>query len=98
MKFSLAAGIYAYIQAPSMHVAIARTRTFKSGNSQAVRLPRDVAFDEDVELVVVRSGDVVTLYPATLSLPEMIARLRSLPTPPSIEPRDEHEIPERPGL
>ena len=45
-------------------MTIAKTRTFRSGNSEAVRLPKDVAFGEGVELVVVRSGDVVTLYPA----------------------------------
>ena len=56
-------------------MTVARTRTFRSGNSEAVRLPKDVAFGEDVELVIVRSGDVLTLYPATTSIPEMIARL-----------------------
>jgi antitoxin VapB len=78
--------------------AIAKTRTFRSGNSEAVRLPKDVAFGEGVELVVVRSGDVVTLYPAATSIPEMIARLAVLPRPPSIEERDDEELPERPGL
>jgi antitoxin VapB len=79
-------------------MAIARTRTFKSGNSEAIRLPRDVAFGENVELVIVRSGDVMTIYPAATSIPEMVARLRSLPVPPDIEARDEEELPERPGL
>ena len=57
-------------------------------NSQAVRLPKNLAFGEGVELVVVRSGDVVTLYPAATSIPEMITRLEALPRPPSIEERD----------
>jgi antitoxin VapB len=38
---------------------IARTRTFRSGNSEALGLPKDVAYGEDVELVIVRSGDVM---------------------------------------
>ena len=76
----------------------ARTRTFRSGNSQAVRLPKDIAFGEDVELVIVRSGDVLTIYPAATSVPEMIARLDVLPVPPSVETRDEDDLPERPGL
>ncbi len=77
---------------------IAKTRTFRSGNSEAIRLPKSVAFGNDVEIVMVRSGDVLTLYPATTTLPEMIARLEALPSPPSIEVRDEDELPERSGL
>lgn len=77
---------------------VARSRTFRSGNSEALRLPKDVAFGEDVELVMVRSGDVLTVYPAAATIPEMIARLRALPAPPTVERRDVEEIPERPGL
>jgi antitoxin VapB len=77
---------------------IARTRTFRSGNSEALRLPKDVAFGEDVELVIVRSGEVMTIYPAATSLPSMIKRLRALPAPPTIERRDEEELPERDRL
>ena len=79
-------------------MTIAKTRTFRSGNSEAVRLPKDIAFGENVELVVVRSGNVVTLYPAALSVSEMVARLKAMPVPPSIEERDDEELPERPGL
>ena len=77
---------------------VARSRTFRSGNSEAIRLPKDVAFGENVELVMVRSGDVLTVYPAAMTIPEMIARLRALPAPPTVEQRDVDEIPERPGL
>lgn len=77
---------------------VARTRTFKSGNSEAIRLPKDVAFGEDTDLVVVRSGDVMTIYPAATSVAAMIKRLRSLPTPPTIEQRDKEELPERKRL
>ena len=77
---------------------VARSRTFRSGNSEALRLPKDVAFGTDVELVIVRSGDVLTVYPAALTIPEMAARLRALPVPPEIETRDVDELPEREGL
>ena len=63
-------------------MTIAKTRTFRSGNSEAVLLPKDISFGEGVELVIIRSGDVVTLYPAATSIPEMIARLGALPRPP----------------
>jgi antitoxin VapB len=79
-------------------MTVARTRTFRSGNSEAVRLPKDVAFGDDVELVIVRSGDVMTIYPAEMSIAEMVDRLRALPAPPSIERRDDEELPEREGL
>ena len=77
---------------------VARSRTFRSGNSEALRLPKDVAFGADVELVIVRSGDVLTVYPATMTIPEMAARLRALAAPPAVEVRDVEELPERPGL
>lgn len=79
-------------------MSIAKTRTFRSGNSEAIRLPKSVAFGDDVEIIMVRSGDVLTIYPATTTLPEMIARLEALPSPPAIEVRDEDELPERSGL
>ena len=31
-------------------MTVARSRTFRSGNSEAVRLPKDVAYGDDVEL------------------------------------------------
>jgi len=48
--------------------------------------------------VIVRSGDVLTIYPAATTIPEMIARLRALPAPPAVEVREVDELPERPGL
>ena len=79
-------------------MTIARSRTFRSGNSEAVRLPKDVAFGENVDLVIVRSGDVMTIYPAANTIPEMIARLRALPVPHTIEVRDDEDLPERDAL
>ena len=79
-------------------MTVAKVRTFKSGNSEAVRLPKDIAFGEDVELIAVRSGDVLTLYPASMSVAEMVKRLAALPAPPAIEKREDLEFPERVGL
>ncbi len=76
-------------------MGIARSRTFRSGNSEAIRLPRDVAYGEDIELVLVRSGDVMTIYPAATTIPEMLERLGSLPPVTAIEVRDVDELPER---
>jgi antitoxin VapB len=79
------------------HMAIVRTRVVNLGSSHALLLPREVAFGEDVELEIVRSGNVMTIYPAALALPAMIDRLRSLPGVPTIEKRDGEELPERPS-
>jgi antitoxin VapB len=79
-------------------MTIARSRTFRSGNSEALRLPKDVAFGDDVELVLVRSGNVMTIYPAAVSIAEMLATLRSTPAPREIERRDEEPFGERAGL
>ena len=73
-------------------------RTFKSGNSEAVRLPREMAFGGDVELTLVRSGDVLTIYPTRLAISELVRRLDALPRPAAIEERDEEPLSERPGL
>ena len=97
MTFSAFLRIYSYIHKAGQ-MNIYRSKTFTSGNSQAVRLPKEIAYGDDVELIIVRSGDVVTIYPAAYSLKEMVSRLESLPQPPTIEQRDVEEIPERPGL
>jgi antitoxin VapB len=76
-----------------------RTKAFKTGNSIAVRLPKEVAFEEGAELVVERNGDVMTIYPARRKTPaDLVAELRKLPRPPYIEERDTEEIPEPKGL
>jgi antitoxin VapB len=79
-------------------MTVVRSKTFRSGNSEAVRLPKDVALGEGVEVVIVRAGDVLTIYPARASLREMAARLNALPPVGETEVRDVEEIPERPGV
>ena len=84
-----------------MPMTTVKTRTFKSGNSEAVRLPKEIAFGAGVELVAVRSGDVLTLYPAPapkMTVAEMLEELQKLPAPSYIEERDTGEIPEPTGL
>ena len=74
------------------------SRIFRSGNSEAVRLPKDVAFGKEMDVTIVRSGDILTIYPKRMPLKEMLKRLAELPGPGSIEERDTDVIPERPGL
>lgn len=74
------------------------SKVFRSGNSEAVRLPKDVAFGADIEVTIVRSGDVLTIYPKRPSIQELVAKLKSLPVPDEIEERDPDIFPDRPGL
>ena len=75
------------------------SRIFRSGNSEAVRLPKDVAFGKEMEVTIVRSGDILTIYPKMpMSVREMVAKLRELPAPDEIEVRDSDVVPHRPGL
>jgi antitoxin VapB len=72
------------------------TRVFKSGNSQAVRIPADLAYDDpSQELTITRLGDVITIVPNRGSMKEMVALLRAMPAPPEVEVRDPIELPDR---
>jgi antitoxin VapB len=53
-------------------MAVLKTRTLRSGNSEAVRLPNDIAFCPDVEVTMGRSGDVLTIYPTRSSSEALI--------------------------
>ena len=58
---------------------MARTaRVFKSGNSQAVRLPKDFQFDTD-EVEILRRGEEVVLRKKPRNLAAAFGLLTSLP-------------------
>jgi antitoxin VapB len=72
------------------------TRAFKSGNSQAVRIPAELAYDDmNVELVIARHGDVIVIQPARKSMQEVVDELRAMPKPPSVEVYEPIELPDR---
>ncbi len=74
------------------------TRAFKSGNSQAVRIPAELAYAEmGIDLKITRTGDVITIFPARQSLKDAVAILRSMPKPPDVEVREPIDMPERDG-
>lgn len=75
-----------------------RTRAFKSGNSQAVRIPAEIAYaDTDAELEITRAGDMITIIPAKKKqdLRRMVETLNRLPTPSEIEKREPIGMPDR---
>jgi antitoxin VapB len=76
---------------------IVTSRTFKSGNSEAVRLPKGMGFGIGTEIEIVDNGDSVTLRRVRkYSGRDLIAALRALPRP--VQEREPIEFPERPGL
>ncbi len=75
---------------------MSKTRIFKSGNSQAVRIPADMAYtDMDVDYEIQRMGDMLTIYPVRQSMKETIAKMRTLPKPTAVEGREPIELPDR---
>ena len=88
--------MWIYVAGPTMPKVTGRV--FKSGNSAAVRLPKEVAFAPDTELTIVRSGDVITMYPTPMSNAELVRRLEQLPRPSSTQEREPLELPDREGL
>lgn len=73
-----------------------RTRAFKSGNSQAIRVPAELAYaDTDIDLEITRLGDVITIFPARSSMSDVVAALRRIPKPRRVEKRQPIDVPLR---
>ena len=70
------------------------TKIFKSGNSLAVRLPRDLAFGEGSEVTVSREGETLIIRPSRMKMAELVRRLGA-PPPPSYVERLPLESPRR---
>jgi antitoxin VapB len=71
------------------------TKTFRSGNSEAVRLPKDIGFGTGTEVEIVRNGDEIIIRPVRQSVATMIENLRQLPKPTTPWVREPIEVPER---
>jgi len=80
------------------------SKIFKSGNSLAVRLPKEIAFPPDTRVVIERTGEVITIRPAVdpaeekRKLLELVEALRAIGPPEKFQKREPIEFPERPGL
>ena len=53
----------------------ANSRVVRSGNSEAVRLPKSVAFGREVEVTIIRSGDILTIFPKKPPTSELFKQL-----------------------
>ena len=55
---------------------MANTRLFRNGNSQAVRIPEEMAYSNpDIELVIERQGDELRIRPAERRLGDVLGTL-----------------------
>jgi antitoxin VapB len=52
-------------------------RIFNNGNSQAVRLPKELRFDED-EVIIKKIGDMVILLPAKYKAETLLAMFEEI--------------------
>lgn len=56
------------------------SKTFKSGNSEAVRLPKEVAIGPNVEVTIRKDGETLTITPKRKkTVAGLIAALEKLP-------------------
>jgi antitoxin VapB len=52
------------------------TKLFKNGNSQAVRIPTELAYSSwDIELVIERQGDELRIRPAQRRMGDVLGKL-----------------------
>ena len=75
------------------------TRAFKNGNSQAVRIPADLAYERmDMDLQIERDGDEIRIRPARRSLSGVLAKFAKFSPDFMAEGRDDQEQAERDTL
>ena len=56
-------------------IAVHMTRLFRNGNSQAVRIPADLAYErQDIALEIEREGDEIKIRPARRRLSGVLSK------------------------
>ncbi|MEQ1530918.1 MAG: type II toxin-antitoxin system VapB family antitoxin [Methylococcales bacterium] len=75
------------------------TRAFKNGNSQAVRIPADLAYEStDIDLEIERDGDEIRIRPVRRSLADVLSKFANFSPGFMSEGRDDQEQGERDKL
>ena len=75
------------------------SKTFKSGNSEALRLPKEVALGPDVEVTIRKVGQTLTITPKRKNtVADLIEALERLPKPARPMKRERIIFPKRRGL
>lgn len=77
-----------------------RSKTFRAGNSDALRLPKEVTPGRDVEVEIIQHGEILTIRPVKqrMTPAELVEALRALPKPPRPQKREKILFPTRKGL
>ena len=77
----------------------ATTRAFRNGNSQAVRIPADIAYERvDMELEIERLGDEIRIRPVRRSLSDVLTKFAGFSDDFMAGGLEEHEQAERDRL
>ena len=80
-------------------IAMATTKLFKNGNSQAVRIPSELAYHRwDIDLVIEREGDELRIRPAQRRMGDVLAKLARFSSDFMAEGRGENVEGEREAL
>ena len=88
--------MYLYIQT---RLLMANTKLFKNGNSQAVRIPSELAYSSwDVELVIERQGDELRIRPAQRRMGDVLGKLAKFSADFMAQGRGHNEEGEREAL
>lgn len=75
------------------------TKLFKNGNSQAVRIPADLAFARtDIELEIERVGQEIRIRPARRSLAGVMTKFAQFSSDFMLDGRGDQEQSERDSL
>jgi len=75
------------------------TRVFRNGNSQAVRIPADLAYQgTDIDLEIEREGDEIRIRPARRSLSGVLAKFARFSPDFMAEGRGDQKQAERDAL
>jgi antitoxin VapB len=76
-----------------------KTRVFKNGNSQAVRIPAELAYDRtDIMLEIERIGDELRIRPVRKTLKGVLKKFAHFSDDFMIAGRDQYEQREREEL
>ena len=68
---------------------MANTKLFKNGNSQAVRIPAELAYNSwDMELIIERQGDELRIRPAQRRMSDVLGKLAAFSPDFMAEGRD----------
>lgn len=78
---------------------MATTKIFKNGNSQAVRIPAELAYSTwDLDLVIERVGDELRIRPAQRRLGDVLGKLAKFSPNFMVEGRGDNTEAEREAL